>query len=26
VPVTWAAGGHETAAFFYVSYELPFKK
>lgn len=26
VPVTWAAGHHETAAFFYVSYELPFKK
>jgi DtxR family Mn-dependent transcriptional regulator len=26
VPVTWAAGTHETAAFFYVSYELPFKK
>jgi DtxR family transcriptional regulator, Mn-dependent transcriptional regulator len=26
VPVTWVAGRHETAAFFYVSYELPFKK
>lgn len=26
VPVTWAAGDNETAAFFYVSYELPFKK
>jgi hypothetical protein len=26
VPVTWAAGDHETAVFFYVSYELPFKK
>ena len=26
MPVTWAAGHRETAAFFYVSYELPFKK
>jgi hypothetical protein len=26
VPVTWVAGGHDTAAFFYVSYELPFRK
>ena len=26
VPVTWAAGHHETAAFLYASYELPFKK
>jgi hypothetical protein len=26
VPVTWVAGGHDTAAFVYVSYELPFRK
>jgi DtxR family Mn-dependent transcriptional regulator len=25
-PVRWLAGHHETAAFFYVSYELPFRK
>jgi hypothetical protein len=27
VPFTWSGGGgHDTAAFFYLSYELPFKK
>lgn len=26
VPVTWGSGERETAAFFYASYELPFKK
>ena len=26
VPITWGGGGHDTAAFFYLSYELPFKK
>jgi hypothetical protein len=25
-PVTWGAGEREAAFFFYVSYELPFKK
>jgi hypothetical protein len=26
VPVTWNGGDRDTAAFFYLSYELPFKK
>jgi hypothetical protein len=26
VPVTWGEGERDTAAFFYLSYELPFKK
>jgi hypothetical protein len=26
VPLTWGAGETDSAAFFYLSYELPFKR